>query len=358
MTFTMTARRIAASIAAAALATTLAACSSVTTPAESSSTAASNGGEEAVSGTVSLLTPIFEGSSGKALLEETLLPQFYEQYPDVDVNVDYTSYSRLNEKLTTSVASGLVPDVMIMGVGWIEQFAENGVLVDLSANGITAEELSTTMNPTVVNAGVYNDKLYAIPIMLGAVHGVARMDLLAEAGYDQPPQTVEELREMAKALTIRDDTGKMIQAGFDVQSIDLRQVFQAVLYSQGGTLFNSDNTAPEFNSPAGVSALELMTDLILVDKVEDVGYSSTDEAVHPVVSGRAAMGIAPSYTWTEGENSAPEVLEHLEPFLLPGSDPGMFFGGSLATASASSKNPEATQALLEFLQCWPGSGGQ
>ncbi|WP_372593323.1 ABC transporter substrate-binding protein [Actinotalea sp.] len=337
-------RKAAAIVAATALATTLAACGSGDTGTDTGSA-----GDGTVSGTVSLLTPIFEGSTGKELLEGTLLPEFYEQYPDVTVTVDYTTYSKLNEKLTTAIASGLVPDVMLMGVGWIENFAENGVLADLGSLGLTAEELSATHNPKVVDAGVYDGSVYAVPIMLDARFGVARMDLLAEAGYDAPPSTVEELREMAIALTERDASGNMTRAGFDLQSNDSRQVFETFLFSQGGTLFNEDVTEPAFNSEAGVEALQLMSDLINVDKVEDTGWSSTDVVVNPLINGRAAMGLAHNNLWTQAQEADPTVLENLQPFLIPGDEPSMFFGGTLATMSSKSNSPEAAQALLEFL---------
>src|SRR5665647_1151166 len=178
MTIITTSRKVAALATAAALATSLAACGSGDAGTSTAGTSAS--GDGAVSGTVSLLTPIFEGSSGK--------------------------------------------------------------------------------------------------------------DLLAEAGFDHPPTTVPELRDMAKALTVRDASGTMTRAGFDVQSIDPRQVFETVLFSQGGKLFNSDNTKPEFNSPAGVSALQLMTNLFLTDKVEDVGFSSTDATVNPLITGAPPWG--------------------------------------------------------------------
>ena len=329
-------------IATAALAIGLTACGG-----GSSSTEASDG---TVSGEVSLLTPIYEGSAGQALLEGTLLPEFYKEYPDVKVNVDYTNYGTLNTKLTTAVASGLVPDVMLMGVGWVENFAKHGVLANLSELGITPESLATTgMEKAVVSAGVVDGSLYAVPIMLDARFGVARKDILAEAGFDHPPTTVQELRDMAKALTVRDASGAMTRTGFDILSMDTRQGFETLMFSQGGTLFNEDNTAPAFNSEAGVAALQLMTDIMTTDKIEDVGFSSTDATVNPLINGRAAMGLAHNNLWTQAEAADPTVLDQLEPFLIPGESPSMFFGGTLATMSAKSKNPAAAQALLEFL---------
>ena len=45
----------------------------------------------------------FSRNAGQKLLEDELLPEFYKKYPEVKVNVDYTTYGKLNEKLTTSI---------------------------------------------------------------------------------------------------------------------------------------------------------------------------------------------------------------------------------------------------------------
>lgn len=331
----------------AALATTLAVTLTlVTTACSPTDTSASSDG---ISGEVKLLTPIFEGTPGQKLLEDELLPEFYKKYPKVKVNVDYTTYGKLNEKLTTSIVSGGVPDVMLMGVGWVENFAAQGVLADLSKTGLSKEELLKTYPENIVDAGTWDNGVYAVPIMLDTRFGVARMDLLKKAGFTAPPKTWEELVTMSKALTVRDSSGKLEQAGFDMLSLDPRQAFETMLFSAGGDLFNADSTEPEFNSKAGVDALQLMTDLINKDKVEDLGYSSPGAAVNPLLNGRAAMGIAHNNLWTQAQESNPEILDQLEPFALTGAEPGMFFGGTLATVSAKTKNPEAAQALLEFL---------
>ena len=77
-----------------------------------------------MSGDITLLTPIFEGSAGKELLEDDLLPSSTRSTPTSRSPSTTRRYGKLNDKLTTAVASGLVPDVMLMGVGWIENFAK------------------------------------------------------------------------------------------------------------------------------------------------------------------------------------------------------------------------------------------
>lgn len=302
-----------------------------------------------VSGEISLLTPIFEGSPGQDLLEDELLPQFYEEYPNVTVNVDYTTYGNLNEKLTTAVVSGLVPDVMLMGVGWIEAFADKGVLADLGELGLSEDELKESYTDEIVEAGMWDGNVYAVPIMLDTRFGVARMDILKEAGYDSPPSSWDELIEIAEATTVRSGNGSLERAGFDMMSLDARQAFETILFSAGGELFNEDATAPAFNSDEGVAALGLMADMVNKYKVEDIGFTSTDDIVNPLINGRAAMGIAHNNLWTQAMEADPTVLDNLEPFVIQGESSGMFFGGTLATVANNSKNPQAARALLEFL---------
>ena len=333
--------KFAAMAAALALTMGTAACSSGSTQASQD-----QGG---VSGEVKLLTPIFEGTPGQKLLEDELLPEFYKKYPDVKVQVDYTTYGKLNEKLTTSIVSGGVPDVMLMGVGWIENFAAQGVLADLGKTGLSREKMLESYPENIVDAGMFKDGVYGVPIMLDTRFGVARMDLLKKAGFSAPPKTWDELVTMSKALTVRDGGGNLQQAGFDMLSLDPRQAFETMLFSAGGNLFNDEGTKPEFNGEAGVDALQLMTDLINTHKVEDLGYSSPGAAVNPLLNGRAAMGIAHNNLWTQAQESAPEVVDQLQPFAITGAEPGMFFGGTLGTVSAKTKNPKAAQALLEFL---------
>ncbi|MBH0116944.1 ABC transporter substrate-binding protein [Salinibacterium sp. NG253] len=302
-----------------------------------------------ISGEISLLTPIFEGSPGQDLLEDELLPQFYEEYPNVTVNVDYTTYGNLNEKLTTAVVSGLVPDVMLMGVGWIEAFADKGVLADLGELGLSEDTLKESYTDEIVEAGMWDGNVYAVPIMLDTRFGVARMDILKEAGYDSPPSSWEELIEIAEATTVRSSNGSLERAGFDMMSLDARQAFETILFSAGGELFNDDATAPAFNSDEGVAALGLMADLVNKYEVEDIGFTSTDDIVNPLINGRAAMGIAHNNLWTQAQEADPTVLDNLEPFVIQGEASGMFFGGTLATVANNSKNPQAARALLEFL---------
>jgi len=302
-----------------------------------------------VEGEIRLLTPIFEGSDGQEALENVVLPAFYEQYPNVEVTVEYTTYGDLNEKLVTSLAGGLVPDVMLMGVGWVEGFADQGILADLDQFGVTAESVAGAYNEQVLRAGIWEDRLYALPIMLDARLGVYRADILEEAGIESPGDTWTwaELRDAAIALTVRDEGGDLERAGLDVLSWDARQIWETFLFSNGGELF--EDGAPAFNSPAGVEALEYFSGLIAEDRVIDPGFNETGTEATLLTLGQAAIAVGHHNVWTNAADYAPDIQEQLRPFILEGAEPAFFYGGTLATMSASSEHPEAAAALVQHL---------
>ena len=298
-------------------------------------------------GTIRVVTPIFEGANGKKVLDG-LLAEFKKQQPKFTVQVDYTTYSKLNEKLATSVASGQPYDVMMMGVGWIPPFASRGVLADL---GASQDELAKTYSERVVAAGIYDGKVYAKPVMLDTRFGIYRKDIFAQAGLTKPPANFAEIREYAKKLTTRDASGKLTRAGIDILSNDLRQTYETLMWAAGGELFDKDGTKPTFNSPEAVNALQLMTDLVRTDKAIDVGFSSPDAATAPIIQGRAAMAVGHNNLWLQIQEQAPDLIkdDKIGTFVVTGTRPAMYQGGTLVTMSAKTKYKTAARALVDFL---------
>jgi multiple sugar transport system substrate-binding protein len=305
------------------------------------------GGDGEVSGEISLLTPIFQGADGAAVLEEQIAA-FRQRYPDVTVKPDYTDYNNLNEKLTASIAGGQPYDVMLTGIGWVPPFAAKGVLAEL---GQAREQLASRYYERTVDAGVYDGKVYALPIMLDTRIGIYRKDLFAEAGIAEPPRTFAEMREYGRMLTQRAPDGTLVRAGLDILSIDPRQAFETLLWANGGELFTPDGK-PAFNSPQGVGALQFMVDVIQADRSEDIGFTTQNSPTGNVMAqGRAAMMVGHHNFWSEIERTAPELIaqDRIGFFLIANERPAMYQGGTLATVAAQSRNLAAAKAFAEFL---------
>ncbi|MFD3652064.1 ABC transporter substrate-binding protein [Streptomyces sp. NPDC058620] len=301
---------------------------------------ASGSADGPAEGEITLLTPIFEGSDGKTLLEQKILGGFRKKYPDVKVNVDYTTYAQLNEKITTGLAGGLLPDVLMMGVGWIPPFAAKKAIAELPEKLATAHDYEER----VLDPSRHDGRLYALPVVLDTRIVVYRKDHFAEAGIKKTPATWAELRAVAKQLT----TGDRI--GFDPFSIDLRQCWETFLFANGGRLFSEDGKKVLFTDSRGVEALQFFKDLV---KDGSADYAKKTDAGSPsnVQTGKASMMMSTSALWKQVTDQNPELIEDdkLGAFVLTNRRPAMLQGGTLVSRSASSRHPAAALALVEYL---------
>ncbi|WP_424920989.1 ABC transporter substrate-binding protein [Streptomyces sp. wa13] len=291
-------------------------------------------------GEITLLTPIYEGANGKTLLEQEILGGFRKKYPDVKVNVDYTTYAQLNEKITTGLAGGLLPDVLMMGVGWIPPFAAKKAIAELPEELATAHDYEKR----VLEPSRYDGKLYALPVVLDTRIVVYRKDHFAEAGIRKTPANWAELRAVAKQLT------RNGRVGFDPFSIELRQCWETFLFANGGQLFSSDGKKVLFTDARGVEALQFFKDLV---KDGSADYSKKTDIGTPsnVQTGKASMMMTSSALWVQTKEQNPELIEgdKLGAFVLANRRPAMLQGGTLVTQAARSKHPAAARALVEYL---------
>ncbi|WP_329031350.1 ABC transporter substrate-binding protein [Streptomyces sp. NBC_01725] len=325
-------RSVLAAIGAGTAAAALAGCGGGSTAADSA--------DGPAEGEITLLTPIYEGANGKTLLEQEILGGFRKKHPDVKVNVDYTTYAQLNEKITTGLAGGLLPDVLMMGVGWIPPFAAKKAIAELPESLATAHDYEKR----VLEPSRHNGKLYALPVVLDTRIVVYRKDHFAEAGIKKTPANWAELRAVAKQLT------KDGRLGFDPFSIDLRQCWETFLFANGGRLFSEDGKKVLFTEAGGVEALQFFKDLI---KDGSADYAKKTDAGAPsnVQTGRASMMMSTSALWVQAKEQNPELIEgdKLGAFVLANRRPAMLQGGTLVTQSARSKHPAAARALVEYL---------
>ncbi len=145
-------------------------------------------------------------------------------------------------------------DVIGGDVIWPSQFARSEWIVDLSDRfGDQEEFLEGPMQ-----AMRYEGKVYGVPWYTDSGLLYYRQDLLEEAGFSEPPDTWEELQEMARKVT--QDAG--IQQGF---------VFQGGEY-EGGVV-----NGLEYIWNAGGNVLE--GDRIVIDSPESVQGLRTERAM-------------------------------------------------------------------------------
>lgn len=213
---------------------------------------------------------IFTGPDGATMQE--LVDQFNkERAGEIEVRMSIMPGGNFYESILTAVISGRAPDVAIMHMDRLPEFASQGILLELDAYvdelGLVGEDY---IEP-VWNGGIIDGKRYSIPLDAHPLVMYWNKDIFEAAGLDPeaPPMDRESFIEVTKLLTQDTDGDGVIDQWGTQLSVGWPnfQYWYSILFQNDGELFNEDNTQAIFNNEAGVDALQYLTDLIYVHKV-------------------------------------------------------------------------------------------
>lgn len=173
-------------------------------------------------------------------------------------------------------------DIYGMDTPWVTEFGSAGWAVPLNGELTEAENF--------VQAGLetfsYDGQLLAIPFW-GSVTGLYyRKDLLSKAGFDEPPTTIKEMREMIAAVREQNPgiTPFVWPGG---KNEVLVMLFSDFLHAFGGSYLDEKGQYA-FNSPEAVEALEFMRSLLEEGlSPEEVKTWNQQEAYRLFVEGQA-----------------------------------------------------------------------
>jgi len=197
--------------------------------------------------------------------------EFEETYPGVKVNQEQTPAGQSYfEKLQTLIAAGTPPDVFDMWEGYVGPYAENGALKSLTPYiEVDPDIKMDDMQPAAVKASSWQGNLYALirDFYPGPSTLFYNKDLFDKAGVAYPSSdwTWDTMRAAAKGLTA-DTNGDSIT---DQWGLTFETWFVPWLYwiwSNGGDVFNQDETKCTLTDPKAVEAIQYWADIVNVDK--------------------------------------------------------------------------------------------
>lgn len=142
------------------------------------------------------------GREGEAVA--ALLLEFEREHPELRVEVQVVPWTSAHAKLLTAFAGGSLPDLFQLGNTWIPEFAEIGALEPLDAQvAASATVAAGDYFPGVWETNLVGGRLYGLPWYVDSRLLFYRRDLLAEAGFDQPPRTWDAWRRALAAIAAR-----------------------------------------------------------------------------------------------------------------------------------------------------------
>ncbi len=170
---------------------------------------------------------------------------------EIFVDVQSVPFDQFKNQLTVAAASGALPDIVQLDSTDHASFAALGILADVTERAERDLPLDQVY-PGALNSARYDGRLWGLPIDSNTITLIYNRTMLAEAGFTRPPDTWEELRSYAEAMSgggVYGFTNALIQ-----NEISTFQ-FLPFIWSAGGDIDRLD-------SPETISALEFLRGML------------------------------------------------------------------------------------------------
>src|SRR3954471_10611993 len=162
--------------------------------------AACGGGDSddaASSGPVTLEFAQWWGAELPAGDFDKIISDFTAQNPNIKVKLLSAPYASTKQQLVTGAASKTLPDVVGLDGAWVNDFAKQGAITDLSALMSDANYDASQLASQVQVKG----KTYMIPVVNFVYPLFVNKDLLTKAGVADVPTTRTQFLDAAKKIS-------------------------------------------------------------------------------------------------------------------------------------------------------------
>lgn len=258
------------------------------------------------------------------------------------------------DKLRTEMqAGGEDIDVILGDVIWTAQLAENGWISDLSDR--FTESQRKEFLPGSVEAITYKGKTFGMPWFTDTGLLYYRKDLLQESGFDGPPKTWDELKQMTRQ--IKEDAG--LKYGFVFQGAAYEGGVcdgMEFIWTHGGEVLDpNDPTKVLVDSPEAIAGLATERSMITEGiSPEGVTVYKEDESAGAFLNGDAVFLRNWPYVYAlVGTSEYPELEpEQVGVSELPSADgePGNgTVGDQPLYISSTATDPDAAWKFIQFL---------
>ncbi|MBD2440804.1 ABC transporter substrate-binding protein [Nostoc sp. FACHB-110] len=240
---------------------------------------------------------------------QKLVEKFNQTHNDIQVESIYAGQlDQQLPKILTAVVGKVPPDILAFYPQVTGQFVELGAIQPLE-DWLDKSPIKSEISPNLLEELTLDGHLWSIPLSTSNLGIFYRPKLFQAAGITTLPQTWEELREVAKKLTIDrngdkrpEQYGMLLPFGKGEWTVFSWFPF---LLSAGGEVVN--NGLPNLNNPQAIHALQLWYDL-LKDGSATLSPPERGYEEDAFIAGRVAMQITGPWTYITKSNVDYQVL--------------------------------------------------
>ncbi|MDD5354428.1 MAG: extracellular solute-binding protein [bacterium] len=298
------------------------------------------------------------------LFKNTVIPEFQQQHPDIDIILTTTSWHFLWDKVVMFSKRKQGPDVLQIGSTWNGVLAEIGALKDITENLVSIGGLDIFINEaakTCVFPGT--GRVASVPWYLDARALFYRQEILDIQGFTAHDLGTFEGLEKVSAAVHNFKAGDKTIAAFGLSGQKDAQLIHSLspwIWNNGGDFMTPDGKKVSFNSPAALTGLDAYFRFIntYCDKASIMqGYETFLENFFR----KGNSCLAYTGPWVNNTYLNPQhefynrFSQHIEATLMPGGPGGRFtfLGGSNLAISEFSRRPDEAWELIKFLTQLP-----
>ena len=230
------------------------------------------------------------GADGNSMRQ--LVSMFNTEYEGIfEVVETYTSETDYYTNLNLLVPMGRGPDVAIMHSYLVQSYANSGIIrpIDDYIEETYVDIQTEDYIQGVMDTLYFNEDLYAIPLDIHVTGLYYNIDLLDQYGISVPTNRSELIAAATQIQTAEQAAGRTVW-GLPLSSAwPSEWLYTTSLYQNNGDELDS-SLNPAYNSLEGVTALDMVADLIHVHGLSPLNLS-VDQDLFYFETGQAAFHI-------------------------------------------------------------------
>ena len=286
----------------------------------------------------------------KNMIDEAFTPNH-----GVKVNVQLVA----GDAILSAVMAGIGPDVVLSVDGWFAvNYAMRNAVEDLTQFE-DFDEVVKAFYPSALEPLTYDNSkhkgIYGLPETQLFSVLFYRTDILEDLGL-AVPQTWSDI--IAMLPTIQGNNMSIGVPFPDISNVDMSG-FNALIYQNGGAIYNEDKTRTVIDSEAAVAAFELYTSLY-----NDYGLPTVFDFVSRFRSGEMPIGVGQYSLYNTLTVSAPEIRGLWDFALYPGTlqedgtiDRSVHANG-LCCMMIATEDEQVKKNAWEFMKWWVSADAQ
>ena len=227
-----------------------------------------------------------------------LIAEYAQANPKVKIEYVKQSPQDYRERLTNALAKGTGPDIFRFHNSWVPMFVSE--LDSLPPEVMSSTEFSQTFYPVILSDLTTTNGVVGLPIGFDTLALYINEEIFEKNGKSVP-RTWDDLRQTAIELTIKDEKGKIEQAGVALgrtENVDHWQEILALMMLQNGV---------RMTNPTGNLAEVALTYYTIFSSVDGVWDKTLPPSTVAFANGKLAMYFAPSWRIFEIKNANPSL---------------------------------------------------